>query len=61
MIHYHGTPITPASAAMAILRGRHAMVSFACQQQVALAFEIYWSADQAAKLPGGYATPRVAG
>lgn len=40
MIHYHGTPITPSSAAIAILRGRHAMVSFANQQQVTLAFEI---------------------
>ena len=29
MIHYHGTPITPETAAVQILKGRHAMVSFA--------------------------------
>src|SRR4051812_27771825 len=40
MTHYHGTPITPASAAIAILTGRHAMVSFANQQQVGLVAEI---------------------
>jgi hypothetical protein len=29
VIHYHGTPITPETAAIRVLRGRHAFVSFA--------------------------------
>lgn len=29
MIHYHGTPVTPQTAAAEILTGRHALVSFA--------------------------------
>jgi len=31
MICYHGTPITPKSAAISVLRGRHGLVSFAHQ------------------------------
>lgn len=34
MIHYHGTPITPARAAAEALSGRHAMVSFAAPEQL---------------------------
>jgi hypothetical protein len=34
MIHYHGTPITPTSAAAEVLAGRHAFVSFAAQQNM---------------------------
>lgn len=40
MIHYHGGPITPASAAIKVWRGRHAMVSFAHPSQVGLAADI---------------------
>lgn len=36
MIHYHGSPITPDTAAVQILAGRHAMVSFAHPSQMAL-------------------------
>jgi hypothetical protein len=36
MIHYHGTPITPDSAAAQILMRRHAMVSFAHPEQIDL-------------------------
>jgi len=36
MIHYHGTPITPETAAAEIIAGRHAMVSFANPQQIDL-------------------------
>jgi len=40
VIHYHGTPITPDSAAVAVLAGRHAMVSYAHPQQTALIAEV---------------------
>lgn len=40
MIHYHGTPITPSSVATAILRARHACVSFAHPGDVELAAEV---------------------
>lgn len=40
MIHYHGGPITPTHAAVTLWQGRHACVSFAHPQQVALAFEV---------------------
>ncbi len=36
MIHYHGTPITPETAAAQILLRRHAMVSFAHPEQIEL-------------------------
>lgn len=36
MIHYHGGPINPGHAAAQVLRGRHAMVSFADPRQVVL-------------------------
>lgn len=39
MIHYHGTPITPDVAAASVLKGRHAMVSFANPQQLELCLE----------------------
>ena len=39
MIHYHGTPITPKSVAINVLARRHACVSYAHPDQVALAFE----------------------
>lgn len=34
MIHYHGTPITPATAAARVLRSRHAFVSLAHPEQL---------------------------
>ncbi len=34
MIHYHGTPITPATAAARVLRARHAFVSLAHPEQL---------------------------
>lgn len=40
MIHYHGTPITPNTAAAEALTGRHAMVSFAHPDQIALVAEV---------------------
>lgn len=40
MIHYHGTPITPRTAALAVLTARHACVSYAAPEQVHLAFEV---------------------
>ena len=40
MIHYHGSPITPMEVAIAVLKARHAMVSFADARQIALAAEI---------------------
>jgi hypothetical protein len=40
MIHYHGTPITPETAAATILAGRHAMVSFANPEQTELCFDV---------------------
>lgn len=39
MIKYHGGPITPDKAAIEAWRDGHAMISFANQQQVELAFE----------------------
>ena len=36
MIHYHGTPITPTTVALKVLKGRHAFVSFAHQTQMNL-------------------------
>lgn len=34
MIHYHGGPITPETAALRVWRGRHAFVSFAAPDQI---------------------------
>jgi hypothetical protein len=40
VIHYHGGPITPQTAAIALWTRRHAMVSFARPDQMALAAEV---------------------
>lgn len=40
MIPYHGTPITPATAAVAAISGGHAFVSFRHPEQLALALEV---------------------
>lgn len=40
MIRYHGGPITPQYAAEKAWRDGHAMISFANQQQIELAFEV---------------------
>lgn len=40
MTPYHGGPITPAEAAVAAWTGRHAMVSFAYQQQLDIALDV---------------------
>ena len=40
MIHYHGTPITPQSAARAAISGGHAFVSFRYPDQLGLALEV---------------------
>lgn len=40
MIHYHGTPITPNSAAVAALSGCHAFVSFARPDQLGIAIDV---------------------
>lgn len=40
MIHYHGTPITPATAAVYALRGGHAFVSFLHPEHLALVIDV---------------------
>jgi hypothetical protein len=40
VIHYHGTPLTPESAAASVFAGRHAMVSFAHPEQLPLVAEV---------------------
>jgi hypothetical protein len=40
VIHYHGGPITPATAALRAWTGRHAFVSFARPEQLPLAAEV---------------------
>lgn len=40
MLHYHGGPVTPTSAAIALWTRRHALVSFARPDQMALAADV---------------------
>lgn len=40
MIHYHGGPITPDPCAIAAWTGRHACISYAAPQQIALAASV---------------------
>lgn len=40
MIHYHGLPITPGTAAVEVISAGHAFLSFLHQQQVGMALEI---------------------
>ncbi len=40
MIHYHGLPITPATAAAKVMRGRHAFVSLAHPGQLEIAVDV---------------------
>jgi hypothetical protein len=40
VIHYHGSPITPANAAAKVLAGRHSFVSFANPEQLPIAVEV---------------------
>jgi hypothetical protein len=40
VIRYHGTPITPAAAAIHVLRGRHGLVSYANPEQIGIVAEI---------------------
>jgi hypothetical protein len=40
LIPYHGTPITPATAAAKVLKDRHAFVSFRYQQTLEIAVEV---------------------
>lgn len=40
MIHYHGAPVTPTSAAIALFQRRHACVSFAHPDQLSLVAEV---------------------
>jgi len=40
MIHYHGLPITPASAAAKVLAGRHAFVSYLTPLQLEIAIDV---------------------
>lgn len=40
MIHYHGTPITPNSAALTTIRNGHAFISFNRPDQLGLAIEV---------------------
>lgn len=39
MIHYHGTPITPVEAAIRVLRGRHAFISYVAPETLPIAYE----------------------
>lgn len=39
MIHYHGLPITPATAALTAISGGHSFISFKYPDQIALAIE----------------------
>ncbi|ADG20370.1 conserved hypothetical protein [Paraburkholderia atlantica] len=43
MIHYHGLPITPNSAALRAVAGGHAFVSFEYPEQLGLALEVVQS------------------
>jgi hypothetical protein len=40
LIHYHGTPITPATAAIRAVTGGHAFVSYRHAEQLALVIEV---------------------
>lgn len=40
MIHYHGSPITPATAALRAISAGHSFVSFAHPEQLGLALEV---------------------
>lgn len=40
MIHYHGTPITPRSVAIEMLRRRHGLVSYAHPEQMGIVAEV---------------------
>ncbi len=40
MIHYHGLPITPATAAVRAISGGHAFVSFRHPEQLTIALEV---------------------
>ncbi|MEM9964974.1 MAG: hypothetical protein AAGC58_06470 [Asticcacaulis sp.] len=40
MIHYHGLPITPATAAVSAVAGGHAFVSYQHPQQLSIAIEV---------------------
>jgi len=40
MIHYHGLPISPGTAAAVAIHAGHAFVSFAHQQQLSIAIEV---------------------
>jgi hypothetical protein len=40
MIHYHGLPITPATAAVKAISGGHAFISFAHPDQLTIALEV---------------------
>ena len=40
MIHYHGLPITPATAAVSAISGGHAFISFAHSSQLNIAIEV---------------------
>ena len=40
MIHYHGLPITPATAALAAIKGGHAFVSFRYPDQLGLLLDV---------------------
>ena len=39
MIHYHGLPITPATAALRAISGGHAFISFMHPDQLTIALE----------------------
>ena len=40
MIHYHGTPCTPQTAAVELLTGGHAFVSYARPDDLSVAIEV---------------------
>jgi hypothetical protein len=66
MIHYHGGPITPDTAAMRAWKARHAFISYANKSQIVLASEIcqsfaldcgafsFWTKGRTVNWPGYY-------
>lgn len=42
MIHYHGTPLTPADDMARAFATRHAMVSYEHPRQIEVCAEIWW-------------------
>ena len=53
MIHYHGLPITPTTAAARAVHAGHAFVSFHRPEQLGIALEVAQSCGTVAAAPWG--------